>query len=67
MMDHKIALHNPRNGSDLQRKVYRVQGTIKYAMSRMPQLTDQLRYQGNPMTQSLAGGWVNLSKIYSTS
>lgn len=66
MMDHKIALHNPRNGSDLQRKVYRVQGTIKYAMSRMPQLTDQLRYQGNPMTQFLASGWVNLSKIYST-
>jgi hypothetical protein len=23
-------------------------------------------YQSNPMTQSLAGGWVNLSKIYST-
>jgi hypothetical protein len=32
----------------------------------MPRLTDQLRYQGNPMTQSLSGGWVNLAKIYSS-
>jgi hypothetical protein len=66
MMDHRIALHNPRPEEDLQRKRYRVQGTIKYALSRMPRLTDQLRYQGNPMTQSLSGGWVNLAKIYSS-